>query len=106
MTQQVETLVEGIVITMDPDRRYMLLDGAGRQVAVLKQMDLVLADFVWSQLLGRTSEMRRESLDDPDVRPCCILGVITALEFLQHHLSESGHKDLLPRNSTSRGGQG
>src|SRR4051812_35942746 len=58
-------------------------------------MHLVLSNFVGSELFGRTSEMSCESLDNPDVRPCCILGVITALEFLQHHLSKSGHKDLL-----------
>jgi hypothetical protein len=33
--------------------------------------------------------------DDRQIRPRCILRVVTTLEFLQHHFVQLGHRDLL-----------
>ena len=51
-------------------------------------------------VLKRSGEQwkSRKIFDGAKVAIYGSLGVITALEFLQHHFSEMGHRDLLPRN--------
>jgi hypothetical protein len=47
---------------------------------------------------GAVLEVKKEIadyFDCADVRTCGSLGVITTLEFLQHHFSQMGHRDLL-----------
>jgi hypothetical protein len=79
----------------EAERRASLLDGARGELAVLEQMSLVGPDVLRSKLVRTLPEIRREVLDGVDVAPYGILSVITTLEFVQHHSSKMGHKDLL-----------
>jgi hypothetical protein len=45
------------------------------------------ADLIQAQLIGRFVKVLGELANNLHIRPCRILGVITTLEFLQHHLS-------------------
>jgi hypothetical protein len=53
----------------------------------LKQMGLILPDLLGPKLVRRLVKIRRELADDSDVGSCGTMGVITALEFLQHLLA-------------------
>jgi hypothetical protein len=79
----------------EPQRGCPLLDGAGGQFAVAKQMDLVRADVLRPKLIGALPEERRELLDGADVTSYSIRGIVSTLEFVQHHFSKMGHRDLL-----------
>src|SRR6516162_1250439 len=48
-----------------------------------------------AQAIRWTVEVASKVFNCANVRTCGIVSVITTLEFLQHHFSESGHKDLL-----------
>src|SRR6516165_12500464 len=48
-----------------------------------------------AQAIRWTVEVASKVFHCADVGTCGIVSVITTLEFLQHHFSESGHKDLL-----------
>ena len=45
-----------------------------------------------AELVRRTLEITREVLDRLDVAVFGSLGVITTLEFLEHHFAKVGHK--------------
>jgi len=47
-------------------------------------------------------EVVGELADDPDVGLYGTLSIITTLEFLQHHLFELGHRDLLVTHTLQR----
>jgi hypothetical protein len=58
-------------------------------------MCLVLSDLFRAQLVRRTLVEARELFHDPQVALRGKLGQVATLEFLQHHFSEMGHRDLL-----------
>jgi hypothetical protein len=74
---------------------HVLLYCAGIELLVLKQVRLVLPQMVGSKFVGRLLEVLGKVLHDSQVAFYGILGVITTLEFLQHHFSKLGHRDLL-----------
>jgi hypothetical protein len=65
----------------------MLFYGAGGKATVAKQVNLIFANLVRAQPIGRTAEVFREPLNDLDIGSYGILSVVATLEFLQHHLS-------------------
>ncbi len=45
-----------------------------------------------TELVGRTLEVTREIFDGLEVDAGCSLGVITTLEFLEHHFAKVGRR--------------
>jgi len=76
----------------------------------LQKITLKSPDVIWAELIRRLVEVLGELPDCQQVRPYGSLRVIRTLEFLHHHSSEMGHRDLLviqntaprPRASTIR----
>jgi hypothetical protein len=66
---------------------HVLLYGARIELSVLEQVRLVLAKMVRAKLVGALVEVFGEVLHDSQVAGYGILGVITTLEFLQHHFA-------------------
>src|SRR4051794_14668452 len=79
----------------------LLLDGASGELAVFEQMGLIGTDVFRPKLVGALSEVSRELLNGVDVGSYGILGVIATLEFVQHHFSKMGHRDLLVTHTLS-----
>jgi hypothetical protein len=79
----------------------LLLDGAGGELTVFEQVDLVGADVFRTKLVGTFPEVRREVRNGVEISSYGILSVIATLEFVQHHLSKMGHKDLLVTHTLS-----
>jgi len=75
--------------------RHSLANAVGGKFSFSKQMDLILANVLRSQLVRSTMEVLGELLQNERVGFYGILGVISALEFLQHQFSQMGHRDLL-----------
>jgi hypothetical protein len=65
----------------------MLTNCLGSEFAVTKQMCLVSANVVGSELLDRLTTLPGIVIDDSQVILDRNFGVITALEFVQHHLA-------------------
>src|ERR1039458_10383684 len=65
------------------------------EFSVTKEVGRVLANVFRGELIGWTVEIARQVLDDSQVRARGRFSVITTLEFLQHHFSKMGHRDLL-----------
>jgi len=63
------------------------------QFLFLEEFGLVFANMARSQAVRRKVESSREIFDGADVGIYGSLGVITTLEFLQHHFSKMGHRD-------------
>jgi hypothetical protein len=53
----------------------------------LRQLSLILPDLFGPELVGRLVKILGELADDPEIGFCGTMGVITALEFLQHFLA-------------------
>jgi hypothetical protein len=83
------------LVEEEAESSYVLLYRARIELLVLKQVCLVLAQMFGSELVGRLVEVLGEILHDSQVPFYGTLGVITTLEFLQHHFSKLGHRDLL-----------
>src|SRR5260370_3482624 len=75
------------------ERGNVLLYSAGIQLPLLKQVGLILAQVLRAELVGRLMEMAGEFLDDPYVGSYGTLSVIAALEVLQHHFTETRHRE-------------
>src|SRR3954447_24961735 len=60
---------------------------ADGKLALLQQIRLVTAKFVWSELIRRLSEVLREVCHSTEIPAGCTIGIITTLQFLQHHLA-------------------
>jgi hypothetical protein len=58
-------------------------------------MDLIRADVLRPKLIGALLEERRELLDGADVASYSVLGIVSTLEFVQHHFSKMGHRTSL-----------
>jgi hypothetical protein len=72
-----------------------LSDGVVSQLAFTEQVRGIFAYLLGAELVGRTVEETREVLDGSHVRARGRFSVVTTLEFLEHHFSKMGHKDLL-----------
>ena len=73
-----------------------------RELAVAKQVNLVLADMFWTEAIWRTVEVLREILYGVDVGTDGVLGVVATLELVQHQLPEMGHSNLLVTQNLTR----
>jgi len=70
-------------------------DGARREFAITKQVNLVFADVVWTEAIRLTAEVLRKILHRMDIGTNRVLRVVATLEFIQHQLPEMGHSNLL-----------
>src|SRR6266849_7684067 len=86
----------------EPQSRKIDRNGARRQLALLEQFRLVFANLLGAQTVWRTLEASREIFHYPNVTAYGSFSVITTLEFLQHHFSEMGHRDLLLTQNLSQ----
>jgi hypothetical protein len=77
-------------------------DRPWRELAVAKQVNLVLANMFWAEAIGRTVEVLREILYGVDIGTDSVLSVVTTLELVQHQLPESGHSNLLVTQNLTR----
>jgi hypothetical protein len=77
-------------------------DGARRELAITKQVNLVFADVVWTEAVRRTAEVLRKILHRMDVGTNRVLRVVATLKFVQHQLPEMGHSDLLVTQTLHR----
>src|SRR6201998_1213879 len=75
----------------EPQSREIYRNGARCQLALLEQFRLVFANLLGAQTVWRTLEASREIFHYTDVTAYGSFGVITTLEFVQHHFSEMGH---------------
>ena len=73
----------------------------GFEVAFLEKVELELANLLRAQFIRRAMEVFSKLLDGSDVGTCGSLGVIPALEFLEHPFSKLGHRDLLVTHTIS-----
>ena len=73
----------------------------GLQFTLLEKIDLILADLLDAESLGRAVEVSGETANRADLGACGSLGVITALEFLEHPFAKLGHRDLLVTHTLS-----
>jgi hypothetical protein len=71
------------------------LDRSWRELAVTKQVNLVLANMFWAEASGRTVEVLREILYRVNVGTDSVLSVVATLKLIQHQLPEAGHSNLL-----------
>jgi hypothetical protein len=71
----------------EAQRGTLLLNSAGNELTVSKQMDLVRPDVFRPELVGALPEVRRECFEGANVASYDILSVIATLEFIQHHFS-------------------
>jgi hypothetical protein len=70
-------------------------DRPRRELAVAKQMNLVVANMFWAQAIGRAVKVLREILYGVDISADGVLNVVATLQFVQHQLPKMGHSDLL-----------
>ena len=77
-------------------------DRGWRKLAVAKQVNLVIADVVWTEAVRRTAEVLRKILHRMDVGTNRVLRVVATLEFIQHQLPEMGHSNLLVTQTLHR----
>jgi hypothetical protein len=71
---------------------HALLYSVDGEPAVTDQMQLKLTNMLRSELVGRSLEISGGLAQSADVGIYGTLGIITALEFFQHHFSEMGHR--------------
>jgi len=79
----------------ETDSAEMLDNGVGLKLSFAEQIRLVMADVVRPELVGRAVEVAREFFNGTKIRAYRAGCVISTLEFLEHQLSEMGHRDLL-----------
>jgi hypothetical protein len=82
--------------------RRLSLDRARQQLAITKQVGLVLPDVVRTKPVWRTTEVPGELFHCADIAAHRTGRIVAALEFIQHHLTESGHGDLLVTHTLHR----
>src|SRR5271157_82582 len=86
----------------EPQRTQISRHRTRRQLPLCEQVRLILPNVLRAQAIGRAPEMSSESFNLANVIPCGSLGVITTLEFFQHHFSKMGHRDLLVTQNLSQ----
>src|SRR5208337_3085380 len=73
-------------------RGQALRDSMRGEFPLAEQTGLVMTDVLGTELVGRALEVTREIFDGLEVNAGCSLGVITTLEFLEHHFAKVGHR--------------
>jgi hypothetical protein len=73
----------------------MLDNGAGLKLLFAEQIRLVLTDMIRPELIRRTVEISRNLVNGPEISARGAGSVVATLEFLEHQLSQMGHRDLL-----------
>src|SRR6266567_771294 len=86
----------------EAQRRQAVRNCTRRQLPLLKQLGLIFANVSRAQAIRRKVESSSKIFHCADVVACGMLRVITTLEFLQHHFSEMGHRDLLVTQNLSQ----
>src|SRR5271166_5864837 len=86
--------LEGLDVE-EAQSRQPLVHRIRRQLPLLKQRGLILADVLWAQLCGRTVEIPGEVFDGANVTIDGGLSVVTTLEFFEHDLAKMGHREIL-----------
>src|SRR3974377_2104806 len=76
----------------EAQRGQPLRDGPCGEFPLAKEIRLVLPDVLRTELVGRALEVTREIFHGLEVGAGCRLGVITTLEFLEHHFAQVGHR--------------
>src|SRR3974390_1136046 len=76
----------------EAQRGQPLRDGPCGEFPVAKEIRLVLPDVLRTELVGRALEVTREIFHGLEVGAGCRLGVITTLEFLEHHFAQVGNR--------------
>ena len=66
---------------------HALIDRVVGQLAITEQMRDVRANLLRAELIRRALKVASKIFDGADVGPSGTLGVITTLEFLEHHFS-------------------
>jgi hypothetical protein len=92
--------LESLVVEKTQGRLVMCHRARG-YLPFLKQLDLVFTNMSRAQAVRWLVESSREIFDCADVEARRIFGVITTLEFFQHHLAKLGHGDLLVTHNLS-----
>ena len=90
----VPTLLQSLEIE-EAQSRQIDRDSARCQLPLREQFRLVFADVLRTQAVRGSFEVSGKIFNCIDVTVYGILGIITTLEFLQHHFSQMGHRDLL-----------
>src|SRR5208283_2526549 len=75
--------------------RQPLVHRIRRQLPLLKQCGLVLADVLRAQLFRRTVEIPGEMFDGANVTIDGGLSVVATLEFFEHDLAKMCHREIL-----------
>src|SRR6202051_5035150 len=65
------------------------------QLALAKQVELVLADMFRAKLIGSTMKVFSKLLDREQVRFYGSRGIVATLEFFEHPVSQLSHKKYL-----------
>src|ERR1017187_8658543 len=86
--------LEGLDVE-EAQSRQPLVHRIRRQLPLLKQGGLVLADVLRAQLSGRTVEVPGEVFDGVNVTIDGGLSVVTTLKFFEHDLAKMGHREIL-----------
>ena len=79
----------------EPERRDVELHRPRPELPLAQQVRLIRPQVALIELVRRCAKVLGESLDGLDVVLNRGRGVVTPLEFLQHRLSEMGHRNLL-----------
>jgi len=71
----------------EPERRNLTDHRVHGELALLEQVRLITAQVVRTELVRRLCEVLGECRNRPQIAAGCTIGVITTLEFLQHHFA-------------------
>jgi hypothetical protein len=66
------------------------------ELLLVQQVELIASQLCGAQMFGRAAEVLGKLLDRPDVTADRVGRVVAPLKILQHALTQSGHRSLLP----------
>jgi len=76
-----------------------------RQLLLVRQIDLVGADILWTEQSGRFSEMPGELRNLQQIRILRVSRQVAHLHVFHHACSKRGHSELLDKRDAARGQQ-
>ena len=79
---------------------HVVLDRSRAELSLLEQIGLVAAQMIRTELVRRLAEVLGEPLDEAQIVPDRACGVVTTLEFFEHHFAKMGHSGLPPVTHT------
>jgi hypothetical protein len=79
----------------EPQRGHSLRHRLRSQLALTKQVELVLADMLRTKPVGSTMKVLGKLLDRKQVRFCGSRAIVATLEFFEHPVSQLSHKKYL-----------